>query len=190
MSLTPKQEKFAQEYIRAIDAEMAQKASGYEYELAIGYYVYFLIDPRSNAIFYVGKGKGGRVSQHVKNAKSGNVDNAQKHKKIIEILDEGLDVYERVFVSFSDEKSAYQVEKQLIEMFKNLGLTNIANGVTSNDEKDKQIASELLKRLVPVWWIKKHSNPKLISALESKFGSIEKYDEFVRGVLLGVIGDE
>ncbi|CDF99459.1 Putative uncharacterized protein [Avibacterium paragallinarum JF4211] len=32
----------------------------------IGYYIYCLVDPRNQNIFYVGKGKGNRVFQHSK----------------------------------------------------------------------------------------------------------------------------
>ena len=33
---------------------------------ALGYYVYALVDPRNNRVFYVGKGAGNRVFQHAK----------------------------------------------------------------------------------------------------------------------------
>lgn len=41
---------------------MAFKSSVIE---ALGYYVYCLVDPRDNRIFYVGKGRGNRVFEHV-----------------------------------------------------------------------------------------------------------------------------
>lgn len=34
----------------------------------LGYYVYRLIDPRNGQTFYVGKGKGNRVFDHVNDA--------------------------------------------------------------------------------------------------------------------------
>ena len=35
---------------------------------SLAYYVYALIDPRDNRIFYIGKGKGNRIFQHAKDA--------------------------------------------------------------------------------------------------------------------------
>jgi len=37
-----------------------------EVEKEIGYYVYRLIDPRNGNVFYVGKGKGNQVFNHIK----------------------------------------------------------------------------------------------------------------------------
>lgn len=45
----------------------------------IGYYVYRLIDPRNGQTFYVGKGKGNRVFQHVLGA-IGYYDGVDKKK--------------------------------------------------------------------------------------------------------------
>ena len=48
------------------------------------YYVYRLVDPRTLQTFYVGKGCGNRVFQHVKDAKSliGKEDDATSHSCI------------------------------------------------------------------------------------------------------------
>lgn len=37
-------------------------------------YVYALVDPRNDHIFYIGKGKGNRVFQHAENALQENID--------------------------------------------------------------------------------------------------------------------
>lgn len=39
---------------------------------SLTYYVYALVDPRDNRIFYIGKGKGNRIFQHAKDALNDN----------------------------------------------------------------------------------------------------------------------
>jgi hypothetical protein len=39
---------------------------------ALKYYVYCLVNPRDNKIFYIGKGKGNRVFQHAKDSLNEN----------------------------------------------------------------------------------------------------------------------
>ena len=55
---------------------------------SLAYYVYALIDPRDNRIFYIGKGKGNRIFQHAKDALGCN-DQSLKLDIIRSILKEG-----------------------------------------------------------------------------------------------------
>ena len=93
--LTDKQKRFVDEYLIDLNATQAAIRSGYSEDEFFckkegrGYYVYFLIDSRNGQIFYVGKGKGKRVKQHTREAKSNNVVNAIKVERIREIWQSG-----------------------------------------------------------------------------------------------------
>ena len=50
------------------------------------FYVYALVLKDSDEIIYIGKGKGNRVFNHVKDAKHGRINNARKHNAINNIL--------------------------------------------------------------------------------------------------------
>ncbi|MCF6276650.1 MAG: GIY-YIG nuclease family protein [Candidatus Magasanikbacteria bacterium] len=49
------------------------------------YYVYFLIDPKNNKVFYVGKGKGNRINHHFLGALDDKKNESEKIEKIKEI---------------------------------------------------------------------------------------------------------
>lgn len=107
---------------------------------AIGYYVYRLIDPRDGSTFYVGKGKGNRVFEHMKGAVSleiadddDGVDSESLKERVIrEILNEGfqpIHVIHRHGLATSEE--ALLAEAVLIDAIP--GLTNIVGGHGSGD---------------------------------------------------------
>ena len=86
------------------------------------YYVYELIDPRTNLPFYVGKGKGKRIDQHEKEAKKG-----VEHPKcdvINDIKANGLQVGKRIVAWFNQEHDAYNFEEKHIN---DIGLDNLTN---------------------------------------------------------------
>lgn len=99
----------------------------------LGCYVYALRDPRTEVIFYVGKGKGDRVYQHARHAK--RVDAAEtpeqlKLSRIREILAGGHEVGVEIIRHGMDEAVAYEVEGAVIDAraVAGVGLTNAVSG--------------------------------------------------------------
>ncbi len=84
----------------------------------IGFYVYRLLDPRNGATFYVGKGKGNRLFEHIAGATGVNGDAlSEKIQRINEIARAGLVVGHVVHRHGLDEKTAYEVEAALIDAY-------------------------------------------------------------------------
>lgn len=109
------------------------------------YYVYRLIDPRNGETFYVGKGRGDRLFQHVRATRSEDVtvdvdldadempdDNASLKVEIIrKIRQASLEVIHVIHRhGIEDARTAYEVEAALIDAY--AGLSNLAAGHYSN----------------------------------------------------------
>lgn len=115
---------------------------------AIGYYVYRLIDPRNGQTFYVGKGKGNRVFEHVRGALkvSGEEKQTAKISQINEIHNAGLEVIHVIQRWGMTEEQALLVESALIDCFP--GLTNIQSGhhkdygVCNAEQLEKRFAAK------------------------------------------------
>lgn len=86
------------------------------------FYVYHLIDPRSDEVFYVGKGCRSRINQHEMDAKKG-VDHP-KCDVIRSIWGDGLQVKKVKVKYFSVEQDAYDFEALEVER---IGLENLTN---------------------------------------------------------------
>lgn len=94
------------------------------------YYVYILIDPRTNQPFYVGKGKGYRMEYH-ETAVRGNYAEAKlpHHDRIREIINAGESViYDKVLINVT-ERQALDRERILIEQY---GRVNMKTGCLLN----------------------------------------------------------
>lgn len=111
---------------------------------ALAYYVYALVDPRDNKIFYIGKGKGNRVFQHAKDALNED-DESLKLDKIRSIIQEGKQVNLYILRHNLTEEVAYIVESTLIDLltyskFNTINqLTNIVAGHHQWDEGIKDV---------------------------------------------------
>ena len=93
------------------------------------FYVYELIDPRINQVFYVGKGSGNRCNFHASEVRKGRAtNNPHKDRKIRQILNEGFEVIVRITAQTADEEEAYRIEEEL-QLFHGIAnLTNICLG--------------------------------------------------------------
>lgn len=92
----------------------------------MSYYVYELRDPRSGAVFYIGKGKGRRIDAHEKEAKKGV--HSPKCDLIREIWDASLEVEKKILARYAKEEDAYAAERDLIADIGLDSLTNISPG--------------------------------------------------------------
>ena len=118
------------------------------------WYVYRLVDPRTDETFYVGKGQGDRVFAHASGDVSGIGDRETLEPKlqlIREIRGTGLDVSHIVHRhGIEEESAAYEVEAALIDAYPEL--TNRAGGHGSGvrgprsvREINAQYAAEMLE---------------------------------------------
>lgn len=99
----------------------------------LGYYVYRLIDPRTGATFYVGRGKGNRVFSHAAGQQletKSEDDEALKLKAIRAIRNAGFQVQHVIHRHGMAEETAKEVEAALIDAYP--GLTNIQGGYDSD----------------------------------------------------------
>ena len=102
------------------------------------YYVYVLIDPRTNVPFYVGKGNKDRVNRHYYNWSSVDKSNPHKANKIKKLKSLGYQpTYEIIFEHFNEEL-VFAKERELIAKWgrccfdKQGVLTNINPGGEGN----------------------------------------------------------
>lgn len=86
------------------------------------FYVYELTDPRYGSVFYVGKGRGGRIGAHENEARRGIT--GRKCDLIRSIWADGFKVERRVIGTFKREIDAVDREAERIA---ELGLHNLTN---------------------------------------------------------------
>ncbi len=96
-----------------------------------GFYVYALIDPRDDKVFYIGKGTGNRVFSHEIESEKSNKSEKKKLQKIREIEKDGFFV-KRLLVNWGlNENEAFASEATLINLlnhFPSFRLTNEVSG--------------------------------------------------------------
>lgn len=123
---------------------------------ALEYYVYLLVNPLTNKIFYIGKGKGNRVFEHTKAAPLDWLE-SDKLDIIREIISRGQSVKYYILRHGMSENEAYLVESAFIDFltFNDFSfiakLSNIAAGHHQWDKGLKTAEEiELLYNCLPL----------------------------------------
>lgn len=95
------------------------------------FYVYQLIDPSTNLVFYIGKGNGYRCFTHEYQSKNGNIPHNNKHlfNKINKILNFGNKIIYKIIFTSDIEKDCYDYEEKIIRKY---GIENLCNIELSN----------------------------------------------------------
>ena len=81
-----------------------------------GFYVYALVDPRDNKVFYIGKGTGNRVFSHEIESGKSRESEKRKIKRICEIEENGFSVKRWIVHRGLTEDEAFAAETALINL--------------------------------------------------------------------------
>jgi hypothetical protein len=96
----------------------------------LGYYVYQLIDPITQEVFYIGKGKGDRILSHIYAAEGTNKPHvtSEKMDRINEIVSKGLIPTHQIIRHGLTEREALLIESVLINYIGLDKLSNLVHG--------------------------------------------------------------
>lgn len=138
------------------------------------YYVYHYIDPRTMLPFYVGKGQGDRLMDHLKETED-TTDNRHKFYKIQYLITNGMDpIIVKIHDNITDENEAYLLETHEIMKYGRSGidedgiLTNICLGAYPPSQKGKVKTAKHRENLSKSLTGKSKSPEATIKALETK----------------------
>ena len=114
----------------------------------LGYYVYLLIDPTTDKVFYVGKGTGNRIFAHINRAIASPLE-SDKLDKIRSIQSKDLQVKHSIIRHGLTEKESFEVEAALIDFIDIRELTNVVLGHDLDSRGLMSIADIIAKYLAP-----------------------------------------
>lgn len=145
----PRHEAFAQALAKGKSATDAMKEAGLEpveFGSHSGYYVYALVNPVTDMVFYVGKGKGLRAKSHLSSFRNGKMKAGRKKDVFIDLAASGLVPRVMVIADNLSEADAYEVEGSIIRV---VGFKRLANVMPEYITPRKK-ARELLARVKPM----------------------------------------
>ena len=96
------------------------------------FYVYALVDPRNERVFYIGKGKGNRSQMHLYKSVNYHRTNPKLYNKIRKILKTGSKYQVEFLFSSNNEQECLRKEMEWIGFYGLASLCNLTNGERGN----------------------------------------------------------
>lgn len=116
------------------------------------YYVYHLIDPINNVVFYVGKGTGNRHKTHESKVIRNPLQNckSEKDKKILSIVNSGYSVKSEIITNNLTEIEALILEENEIEA---IGIKNLTNKYKKGGKSGDTSGYVSAGRMLSTYWL-------------------------------------
>ena len=151
-ALTQKQEAFALAYVETGNAaEAYRRAYDVDVECSpkrpYGFYVYAIVDVADWNICYVGKGKGGRMHQHLRAHRAGRFETRKKHDGLNRLISGGAILSPFCIEDGLSDRDALSFERMLIRAIGHDKLLNSMYGVTTANERAIAKADALISAL-------------------------------------------
>lgn len=144
------------------------------------YYVYLMIDPETDQVFYVGKGTGNRLFAHLNAALTDSVP-SDKLDQIRALHARGSEVRHIIHRHGLTEKEAFEIEAALIDFIGLSDLTNQVQGFNSDDRGKMTVAEVIAKYVAPIAEIKEPVVLITLNRLYRRGMSTEELYEITRG---------
>lgn len=135
------------------------------------YYVYGLFYG-DDICFYIGKGKGYRLNEHLYEYERKEVENSHKRRKIKKLRRNGREPYAEKIIVGLTENEAIEKETKLI---KQIGIENLTNQIIEDEKRvsakgEQHYESKISKKDVKeIRWLVEHSDMKSKS-VQRKYG--------------------
>ena len=129
-------------FLKSMDAHSIHAFSEKALVSLNGYYVYALVDPRDDKVFYIGKGTGNRVFSHEMESDKSPKSEKKKLQKIRNIEKDGFSV-KRLIVNWGlSENEAFVAEATLINLLNRLPDILLTNEVSGHHVHESLTAEE------------------------------------------------
>lgn len=142
------------------------------------YYVYELIDPRTDLPFYIGKGKDNRVYFHFSEKSRAKSENPKKYDKIQKIRKDGYEPRIRIVEYFQNENEAYEYEESLIKKYgrKDIDVGGVLTNICESSRPPK-LKGRTYKELYGEDWENQIQKRLKTKKERGNYGGVKKHTE-------------